>query len=108
MSGELVRGPWSGNADPKGARVVTEHRIDCIALGGHDLPVHPMGRVLCGNIRYGNIYLYIEEPREAVPLVTLRFAAFRDGSVIPPQAVYVTSVFEATDHAHIYVVGRVG
>lgn len=89
-------------------RVVTQHKISQIMFGGHDLPAHPQGRVLCAHIRYGEVYLYIEEPMEPAPLVVLRFAGFRDGTPIPARAQYVTSVFEHGDHAHIYILAQVG
>lgn len=94
-------------------KVVTEHDISRVMFESVKLTVHPKGRVLCCNAEINPynqpgyramVKLYVEEPMEAAPPVVIFVGGFRDGSPIPMDATYVGSVFEKSDHAHIYVI----
>lgn len=93
---------------PEAKLIVTRHDISRVMFDIYKLPIHPRAKILCGNIEGMNVYLYVEEPQEAAPLMELWLRGYRDGQPITLQKPqYLCSVFEVTnrgsrDHAHVY------
>ena len=85
------------------SKVVREFQVNDLMYGGETLHIPASAKILGGQTRYGNVYLFVED-ETLEPSVPRYFKGYRQGHTISLQSpVFRCAILEADkDHCLVY------